>query len=339
MINQHTLVITSIANDQHPVLKQFAEKCQDKNIRFILIGDSKSPASFSIPGCEFYSLNSQITLPFKMARILPEKHYSRKNLGYLLAISGGCDRIVETDDDNYPLDLFWNFNDKLQNVSSVKEAGWLNVYNHFSDKLIWPRGFPLEFIKSENKINLSENIKSVNCPVQQGLANENPDVDAVYRLTYPLPFNFDEASPIALGKNSWSPFNSQNTAWFKEAFPLLYLPSYCSFRMTDIWRSFVVQRIAWEYDWHILFHSPTVYQERNEHSLLKDFEDELSGYLNNTAICKKLENLKLSSKPSGIYDNLRLCYDAIIKMDLMPDKEAELVEAWCEDCFKVMSKQ
>ena len=54
-------------------------------------------------------------------------------------------------------------------------------------------------------------------------------------------------------------------------YPLLYLPAYCSFRMTDIWRSFVAQRIAWENGWRLLFHGPTMEQERNVHDLMKDF--------------------------------------------------------------------
>lgn len=85
---------------------------------------------------------------------------------------------------------------------------------------------------------------TVECPIQQGLADNNPDVDAIYRLILPFPTIFRKGRKVALGNNSWSPFNSQNTTWWKKAFPLLYLPSYCSFRMTDIWRSFVAQRIA-----------------------------------------------------------------------------------------------
>jgi hypothetical protein len=36
--------------------------------------------------------------------------------------------------------------------------------------------------------------------------------------------------------------------------------------MTDIWRSFVAQRIAYENDWAVLFHEPTVWQSK-EHDL------------------------------------------------------------------------
>ena len=136
-------------------------------------------------------------------------------------------------------------------------------------------------------------------PIQQGLANQNPDVDAIYRLVLPLPLDFVEAAPVALGKGAWCPFNSQNTTWWSEAFPLLYLPFHCSFRMTDIWRSFVAQRIAWENGWSILFHNATVFQERNEHSLIRDFEEEIPGYLNNRAMAGRAGRPAAGSRRCG----------------------------------------
>jgi hypothetical protein len=72
---------------------------------------------------------------------------------------------------------------------------------------------------------------------EQGIADENPDVDAIYRLILPLPQNFAKDVCVALARGSWSPFNSQNTMWWKYAAPLMYLPSYRNFRITDIWRS------------------------------------------------------------------------------------------------------
>jgi hypothetical protein len=100
------------------------------------------------------------------------------------------------------------------------------------------------------------------------LADENPDVDAVYRMTSLLPRSFRSDRRVVLGAGVWSPFNSQNTTWWADAFPLMYLPEHCPFRMTDIWRSLVAQRIAWENGWNVLFHEPTVRQQRNEHDLL-----------------------------------------------------------------------
>ena len=65
--------------------------------------------------------------------------------------------------------------------------------------------------------------------------------------------------------------------------------------MTDIWRSFIAQRIAWENNWHVLFHAPTVWQERNAHNLMRDFADEIPGYLHNRSIGDALERLDLAA--------------------------------------------
>ena len=101
--------------------------------------------------------------------------------------------------------------------------------------------------------------------------------------------------------------------------------------MTDIWRGFIAQRIAWEYNWNILFHGPTVTQERNVHDLMKDFQDEIPGYLNNFQLCDALEGLDLSSDINKIGDNLRICYEKIIKLSLIQATELDLLDAWLHD--------
>jgi STELLO glycosyltransferases len=336
-MTKKTLLITSIANDQHPILKQFSVECKNRNVEYIVIGDTKSPASFQLEGCDFWSVERQLTLPFTLAAITPTKHYSRKNLGYLLAIKNGADELVETDDDNIPREAFWNTKQREVKSHVFENAGWVNVYHYFTNNKIWPRGFPLEELQKKQMDLSSLKLEMVNCPIQQGLADENPDVDAVYRLTYPLPLNFELKAKLALGKNAWSPFNSQNTHWFKEAFALLYLPSYCSFRMTDIWRSYVAQRIAWECGWSILYHEPTVWQERNEHNLMKDFEDEIPGYSNNFNICKELQALVLKSGQENMFDNLITCYQKLIDINVIGKDEMTLLKAWVNDLKNILN--
>lgn len=324
------LVVTSIAKQDHPVLNLFAKETSKRNIPFILIGDTKSPEVFHLDGCDFYSIERQISLPFNLSNDLPVKHYARKNLGYLIAIKQGAEVIIETDDDNFPLDGFWTDRERNIKANVLTNKGWVNVYKYFTDKHIWPRGFALENLLEEIP-TLSGIEDVINCPIQQGLADENPDVDAIYRLTLPLPVIFDSHEPIALGERSICPFNSQNTTWFKEAFPLMYLPSYCSFRMTDIWRSFVAQRVAWTCDWPILFHQSTVWQERNDHNLMKDFQDEIPGYNNNALIIESLNNLNLKHGVENIGDNMMSCYKTLVDLNLVGEKELSLLDQWLKD--------
>ncbi len=61
-------------------------------------------------------------------------------------------------------------------------------------------------IKSAPQLLWSENLIE-NCHI----SNDNPDVDAMYRMSQPLPVSFETSSNIALGQGSYCPFNSQNT--------------------------------------------------------------------------------------------------------------------------------
>ena len=325
-----SLVVTSIAAP-NAVLRELAAQSKTRGLSFIVIGDVPSPKDFSLDGCDFYSLERQKATGFKLAESLPTRHYARKNLGYLLAMRTKPCWLLETDDDNLPLPGFWSPRERTQQVRSLSNSGWTNVYAYFSKVNMWPRGLPLDAI--QDKLPAFESLpESVSdCPIQQGLADGNPDVDAIYRMIFPLPAYFMPDRQLALGPGAWCPFNSQNTAWFPDAYPLLYLPSYCTFRMTDIWRSFVAQRIAWENGWSVLFRSADVVQERNEHSLMKDFVDEVPGYLHNRAIGEKLTALRLQPGVENIGENLIRCYEELIRANLVGGEEMALVKAWVED--------
>jgi len=325
-----SLVVTSISAP-NPTMRGLASQCKARGLSFYVMGDVPSPADFSIDGCEFYSLEQQRASGFKIAELLPTRHYARKNIGYLLAIRRRASMLLETDDDNIPLPEFWSARTRRLRVPALSGNGWTNVYGYFTEANVWPRGLPLDAVQRKlPEFDALEEME-LDCPIQQGLADEDPDVDAIYRLLFPLPINFRKDRRLALGRGTWCPFNSQNTAWFPEAYPLLYLPSYCSIRMTDIWRSFVAQRIAWENGWSVMFKGPDVYQERNEHNLMRDFADEVPGYLNNRNIATRLAALNLELGPENMGENLIRCYEELVQLDLIPEKEMPLVKAWVQD--------
>lgn len=326
------LVITSISAP-NAVLTACANQSAAHGVQFVVMGDTKSPAQFDLPGCDFWSIDRQLTLPFSLVNDLPIRHYGRKNLGYLVAMQQGAQVILETDDDNFPRAPFWEARQRTQQAHNLTNTGWTNVYKYFTDKHIWPRGYALEHL--HDPLPELPGITDALCPIQQGLADENPDVDAIYRLTLPLPVSFEQRDSVALGDGAWCAFNSQNTTWFPEAFPLLYLPSHCSFRMTDIWRSYVAQRVAWTCGWSVLFHNATVWQERNEHNLMRDFEDEVSGYTQNRQICLDLAQLDLPHGTEHIHDNLLRCYQLLTEKNYVGQAEMPLVEAWVSDLQKL----
>ena len=208
----------------------------------------------------------------------------------------------------------------------------MNAYQWFSSEFIWPRGLPLEYLQQCQRTKLDAvSARVVECPVQQGLVNGSPDVDAVWRLMFDREFNFDQAPSVWLAPGAWCPFNSQSTWWFPKAFPLLYLPSFVSFRVTDIWRSFIAQRCLWEIGYGVAFHAPESIQQRNMHNLLRDFEEEVPGYLNNNRIIAILEKLQLAGGAEPIEHNMHRCYEALISANIVPKQEISLVEAWIND--------
>lgn len=327
---QSTLVVTTI-NAPNEAIRLFANECQKKDASFIVVGDEKTPKDFSWKGVTYLDLEEQEALFPDFARDLPRNHYSRKNIGYLHALKMGAEAIVESDDDNYPNDQFWDPLESEKLVTEVSsENRWINIYDLFSTLSVWPRGYPLEELSKppqHKSLKLQKNLCEFS--IIQGLADENPDVDAVYRLTRELPVNFQkESAPLMVAPGNWCPFNSQNTIFKRTVAVLAYLPSYCSFRMTDIWRSFIAQRCLWELGEGVVFNPPTVYQKRNEHNLLKDFEDEIPGYLLNNKISNILENLKLpTSDPS---ENIITCYRKLVEEEIFPKKELNLVTSWID---------
>lgn len=337
----HT-VITTIQSPTNSV-RQLAARLTGGKGHMVVAGDTKGPHSFDlseVPGFDanqltFLSIQDQLNSGFKLAQLLPTKHYSRKNIAYLLAVQRNASCIYETDDDNGPLESWASRLEYVSNVAtrqseSRARPAWVNVYRHFSDELIWPRGLPLDQIHS-TAVEKDLASQTIWAPIQQGLADGSPDVDAIWRLTLDHEFCFENRSSVLLPAGQWCPFNTQTTWWWPVAYPLLYVPSYCSFRMCDIWKSFVAQRCLWELGTGVVFHASEVWQERNVHNLMRDFNDEVPGYQLNNRIAEILEATVLVSGPNHVAENLRRCYSELIRHQIFPETELTLVDAWLKD--------
>ena len=333
MADQNKLfaVLTTIQAPTEPAIS-LAQSLREIDGHMIVVGDQKGPSGFALKGVDFFSLRKQLGLDLNLLRELPTGHYARKNIGYLVAAARGASCIYETDDDNAPQNG-WYPREETVAALAITAKDWVNVYRCFSDDKIWPRGFPLSAVRDSfsRNLDISAETAIVQAPIQQGLVNHSPDVDAVWRLVFGQPFVFRQGPSLILRPGAWCPFNSQSTWWFPVAYPLMYLPSHCSFRMTDIWRSFIAQRCLWELDLGIIFHAPEVVQFRNAHDSMVDFEDELPGYRRNGEMATILDGLALSKGAEAVRANMHLCYEALVAARFFPTQELDLVEAWLED--------
>lgn len=205
----------------------------------------------------------------------------------------------------------------------------------FTERKVWPRGYPLDKISENPEVKLS-NGRRQDVVIWQGLADCDPDVDAIYRLVFGKENNikFDNRIPVALNTGVYCPFNSQNTIWFPEAFAYLYLPTCVTFRFTDILRGYIAQRGIHAFNKKLAFTNATVYQDRNIHNLISDFIDEVPCYTQTGKIIDVLEELKLNGNP---LKDLHKMYQKLCEEGIVPEKELDGVEAWIKDISDLKS--
>jgi hypothetical protein len=326
------IVITTI-NPPTRALERVSRLCTSGEWNAVVIGDTRTPPDWRAEGIHFLDVAAQRDLYGELAEAIPLRHYSRKNLGYLFALEHGADVILDMDDDNIPYDSFGSGIEREipPGARIVEGAEWVNVYRHFVPEdapVIWPRGLPLDSIHVTGRARDLE--KARVCPIQQYLADNDPDVDAIYRLLQPRPLTFDpQASPVVLGEGVWVPINAQNAVFFHEAFPLTYLPARVSFRMTDIWRSFVALAALAVHGFTAAFRTSTVTQERNVHDLMRDFEDEVPGYLNNRRIGEELRRAAAGLSPDEPMSATALAlWKVMITSGFVPEDEWPILSRW-----------
>ena len=326
-----SIIITSIFEPTEAV-RSFAML---KDHDLIVVGDKKSPENWFCANTTYISVEKQNKLNYELVKQLPFNHYSRKMIGYLMAMENQVDFIIDTDDDNIPKPD-WGFPSTNQNYDCLNEnIGFVNIYQLFTHQKIWPRGLPLNLINKEFDFSEMISQKECNVGIWQGLADEDPDVDAIYRLTSDKPCYFQDRKPVVLSKGTVCPFNTQNTMIVKDLFPLLYLPTNVSFRFTDILRGLVAQPIMWLNNYQLGFTKASVVQKRNPHDYMKDFIYEKPMYTH----CDKIIGIVRSViKPENkIGNNLYLAYQALSKMDIVPKEELQTLNSWLRDVEELLS--
>ncbi|HYD35469.1 MAG TPA: STELLO glycosyltransferase family protein [Vitreimonas sp.] len=314
------IVITSIFQPTEAVQKFAALK----DWHLIVVGDKKTPTDWQYENVTYLSPTAQTELGYEFVSQLPWNSYTRKVVGYRYAIEHGAEIIADTDDDNIPYenwaqDLPWKGKLETLNVQ-----GFTNIYSYFTDKHIWPRGYPLNKILGAQKATASTSPQEIG--VWQFLADEDPDVDAIYRLTNNTLIFFDKRQPLVLEKGTVCPFNSQNTFFRQELFPLLYLPAFVTFRYTDILRGLVAQPLLWNTPYRLAFGQATVIQKRNPHNYLKDFESEIPCYLYPEKVIEIATGAVKST--DSLIDNMWNVYQALHSAQIVPAEELPLLELW-----------
>lgn len=294
-------------------------------------------------------------------RKMPFKSFARKNIGYLFAVYYGAKVIYDFDDDNIltPLEdgtsipppflyrqnvgfdgtvLLRFVQSSAQEQDQIEKNLAFNPYAYMnpSHKHSWPRGFPIDQLQKnfqawDSTMTTVGDMKYSSIGVIQSLCNGDPDNDAVFRLTRPegTKFTFERSKtslPLLVPVSMYSPYNAQATTHFYSAFWGLFLPISVPGRVTDIWRSYITQRIMKEIGLHVIYTPPIVNHERSDHDYLADFEAESDLYCKTSALLSFLDNW--SSAANTLADIIFELWIALYEHDFIGLRDVEAVEEW-----------
>ena len=138
---------------------------------------------------------------------------------------------------------------------------------------------------------------SAKCAIPHG---HNEVVTVRLVATRPLPLDFARdgsatAGPLVLPEHTFAPFNAQATLFHSAAVWALYLPVTVHGRVSDIWRSYIAQRLMWDAGLLLAFDGPWVRQIRNKHNIIADLDSEMSLYLRTEALLQFLGDWRSSA--------------------------------------------
>jgi hypothetical protein len=329
----------------------------------VVAGDEKGPESYDIQNAKgtvvFLSRERQKELEkyLEFAKETPWNHFARKNIAYLYAIANGAHFIWDFDDDNilYPNETLSRYTVNAANafnsnrphqtttilvpeLQNSTECGVFNPYPFYRPSVIdiWPRGYPLDKINSaecqlRDRYCLRE-VPSHRIGIFQSVADKDPDVDAIYRLTRALPIHFKgavEDHPVVVPPHTMSPMNAQASLFSRVAMWSLFLPTTVHGRVSDIWRSYIAQALAKQCDILTAFVGPHVTQERNSHTYLADLDAEQQLYERSGSLVNYLINEWEYDHPNPSFEGAweRIFVD-LYERGVVDQKDVRLAQLW-----------
>ncbi|RCN40098.1 hypothetical protein ANCCAN_13980 [Ancylostoma caninum] len=213
----------------------------------VVVGDAKAFDGATRENLYYLSPDQQERLDVKFYSSIPKRSYAKKNLGYIFAIMHGAEWIYDIDGGVIATEAtisqfdYSDYINGLQYEASKDDElsdRMFDALQYFGASSHRPRGFPLSLWKNPLLLILSFK-QHRNCRecvtlcrkfraslVQHGIFNRNPDIDKIQEI---LPGPVAEykihkfAAPITLKKGTYSPWNSLNTLFSKDAFFALFL--------------------------------------------------------------------------------------------------------------------
>lgn len=276
-------IVTTTIHLPTKALKMHAERL---GWDLIVVGDVTTPhAAYDDLNCKYLSPSEQEKLYPELSMILGWRTITRRNIGLLYAYQQGYQVVATVDDDNIP---FPSWGQNIYVGKTVEIDAYQTTQCVFDPMPIvgfpdlWHRGFPWELLsKRDAQLKGKQQIPVL---VQADLWNGDPDVDAVCRMVHKPEVKIADFAPFT--SNALMPFNSQNTFLHRSVIHAYMMLTGVG-RVQDIWGAYLLQQ---SYPNCVIYSPPTVYQQRNEHDMIDDLENELIQYRMTHQLVKNLHN-------------------------------------------------
>lgn len=272
-------ICTTTINAPTKALLKFIEIAERDDWRVYIAGDNKTPdkefkeLEQKYESVRYLSLQTQRQKWPNLSELIGENCIQRRNFAMLQAWTDGAELTALVDDDNIPLPN-WGKNVVVnKELSIILQRTDCEVFDPLSvtHPNIWHRGFPVQLLDQRNlKTPTRRKMKIL---VQADFWEGDPDVDAICRISLAPMIKFNPSQPMFAG-DKISPFNSQNSFISREVMMTYFLFPHIG-RMDDIWAAYMTQAIHPD---SVVYGPASVFQDRNEHDLVKDLEAEMIGY-------------------------------------------------------------
>lgn len=241
--------------------------------------------------------------------LVPYNSDNRRNVGYLMALETGSDFVISIDDDNFcepNEDIFEEHSIVCMGAKSHEivstETGWFNICSLLSfdpPVATYARGFPYFARHKIESKSLAAGKAEVH--INAGLWTLDPDVDAISWLVNPCKANGFLGSSVVLGREIWSPINTQNTAVRRDAILPYYfvrmgypIAGMNIDRYGDIFSGYFAEACAKHLNGAIRVGTPVAKHVRNTHNYMNDAVNEFACIMVLEDLLPWLSTLKLS---------------------------------------------
>jgi len=254
--------------------------------------------------------------------VVPERCHAETSFGFLVAYEEKADIIVEIDDDVFPFEKHALIDAHIQNLQGENgvtvncKGKWYNTMENLNltdNVALFARGHPYgarignEFFTWRNN--------GGKCVLNMGLWAGCPDLDAL-TILYNGGLNGKcsieakgcKREKIVVGKDTYFPVCSMNTAFLPEIVPAFY-QWYSNFmgidRFDDIWSGIFIKKIADHLGRKVCLGAPVVGHRKRPRDTFKDLRKEFEGMIINEQLWKLVDEAEIEGATySEAYNSL-----------------------------------